>query len=91
MPLRPIVAATDGSEDSLRTVEWAAREAVLHHAELRIVSAPAPPVAAGTVTTALDPFEVPTETADRLDSGAAPRTWASRGSPRYLSRKGTRP
>jgi len=36
---KPIVAATDGSEDSLRAVEWAAAEALLHAAPLRIVSA----------------------------------------------------
>ena len=29
MPAKPIVAATDGSEESLRAVDWAAREAVL--------------------------------------------------------------
>ena len=39
MTAKPIVAATDGSEESLRAVEWAAREAVLHSAPLRIVSA----------------------------------------------------
>ncbi len=38
---KPIVAATDGSEESLRAVEWAAREAVLRGAPLRIVSAAA--------------------------------------------------
>jgi nucleotide-binding universal stress UspA family protein len=36
----PVVAATDGSEESLRAVEWAAREAMLRGAPLRIVSAP---------------------------------------------------
>jgi nucleotide-binding universal stress UspA family protein len=36
---KPIVAATDGSEESLRAVDWAAREAVLRGAPLRIVSA----------------------------------------------------
>jgi len=40
---KPIVAGTDGSEESLRAVEWAAREAVLRGAPLRIVSAAAPP------------------------------------------------
>jgi nucleotide-binding universal stress UspA family protein len=39
MTTKPIVAATDGSEESLRAVEWAAREAVLHGAPLRIVAA----------------------------------------------------
>jgi len=35
---KPLVAATDGSEGSLRAVEWAAREAVLRGTPLRIVS-----------------------------------------------------
>ncbi|MBV9208171.1 MAG: universal stress protein [Actinobacteria bacterium] len=43
MAAKPIVAATDGSEESLRAVEWAAREAVLRGAPLRIVSATALP------------------------------------------------
>lgn len=39
MSVRPIVAATDGSEESLRAAEWAAREAALRGAPLRLVSA----------------------------------------------------
>jgi nucleotide-binding universal stress UspA family protein len=39
MNIRPIVAATDGSVESLRAVEWAACEAVRHAAPLRILSA----------------------------------------------------
>ena len=39
MTARPVVAATDGSRESLRAVEWAAKEAVLHGVPLRIVSA----------------------------------------------------
>ena len=41
MALMPVVAAVDGSEESLRAVEWAALEAQRHRAPLRIVSAPA--------------------------------------------------
>ena len=41
MSAQPIVAATDGSEESLRAVDWAAREAVLRGAPLRIVAAAA--------------------------------------------------
>jgi nucleotide-binding universal stress UspA family protein len=41
MSAQPIVAATDGSEGSLRAAEWAAREAALGGAPLRIVSAAA--------------------------------------------------
>jgi nucleotide-binding universal stress UspA family protein len=43
MTAAPIVVGTDGSEESLRAVDWAAREAVLHGAPLRIVSAAALP------------------------------------------------
>lgn len=39
MAIKPIVAGTDGSEVSLRAVEWAAREAILRSVPLRIVSA----------------------------------------------------
>src|SRR5258708_34371729 len=39
MTTKPLVAATDGSEESLRAVDWAAREATLHGAPLRIVAA----------------------------------------------------
>jgi nucleotide-binding universal stress UspA family protein len=41
MAAKPIVVGTDGSKESLRAVEWAAREAVLRDAPLRIVSAAA--------------------------------------------------
>jgi nucleotide-binding universal stress UspA family protein len=41
MPAETIVAGTDGSEESLQAVEWAAREAGLREAALRIVSVPA--------------------------------------------------
>lgn len=41
MTAKPIVAATDGSEHSMQTVEWAARESALRGAPLRIVSAAA--------------------------------------------------
>jgi len=41
MATMPVVAGVDGSEESLRAVEWAAREAQRHRAPLRIVSAPA--------------------------------------------------
>jgi nucleotide-binding universal stress UspA family protein len=39
MTAKPVVVATDGSGESLRAVEWAAREAALCRAPLRIVSA----------------------------------------------------
>ncbi len=37
MTSKPIIAGTDGSGDSLRAVEWAAREAALRQAPLQIV------------------------------------------------------
>ena len=43
MTAKPLVAATDRSEESLRAVEWAAREAVRRGAPLRIVAAVSPP------------------------------------------------
>jgi nucleotide-binding universal stress UspA family protein len=43
MTTTPVVVGTDGSEESLRAVEWAAREADRHGVPLRIVAAPALP------------------------------------------------
>jgi nucleotide-binding universal stress UspA family protein len=43
MTTRPVVVGVDGSEESLRAVEWAAREAHRHGAPLRLVSAPTAP------------------------------------------------
>ena len=40
---KPIAVGTDGSAESLRAVEWAAREAALRSVRLRIVSIPALP------------------------------------------------
>ena len=50
MNMKPIVAATDGSEESLRAVEWAAGEAILHAVSLRIVSAALLPPAMTAMT-----------------------------------------
>ena len=41
MAAKPVVVGVDGSEESLRAVEWAALEAKRHSWPLRIVSAPA--------------------------------------------------
>ena len=43
MTVKPLVAAADGSDESLQAIEWAAREAVLRSAPLRIVAAASPP------------------------------------------------
>jgi len=40
---KPVTVGTDGSAESLRAVEWAAREAALRSVPLRIVSVPALP------------------------------------------------
>ena len=52
MTAGPIVVATDGSEESLRAVDWAAREAELRGLPLRIVSAAALPPRMAEHTTA---------------------------------------
>ena len=39
---RPVVAGSDGSQESLQAVQWAAAEAVRHSAPLRIVTVAAP-------------------------------------------------
>jgi nucleotide-binding universal stress UspA family protein len=43
MATRPVLVGVDGSEESLRAVEWAARQAKRRRSPLRIVSAPAMP------------------------------------------------
>ena len=43
MATKPVIAGTDGSQESMRAVEWAAREAVLYAAPLRIVAIPVMP------------------------------------------------
>jgi nucleotide-binding universal stress UspA family protein len=85
MTTKPIVAATDGSEESLRAVEWAALEAVLHGAPLRIVAAAellprmhGPAEAAGLATVA----DILREDRDRALAAAAKR--AAAVSPRVV-------
>jgi nucleotide-binding universal stress UspA family protein len=43
MATKPVIAGTDGSQESLRAVEWAAREAALRGASLRVVAIPVLP------------------------------------------------
>lgn len=43
MATKPVIAGADGSQESLRAVEWAAREAALRATSLRIVAIPALP------------------------------------------------
>jgi nucleotide-binding universal stress UspA family protein len=56
MTTKPVLAATDGSEESLRAVEWAAREAVAHGQPLPIIAVlvlpswgPGPPASTAAV------------------------------------------
>jgi nucleotide-binding universal stress UspA family protein len=44
MSSKPVIAGTDGSPESVRAVEWAAREATTHGRSLRIVAVPAMPL-----------------------------------------------
>ena len=72
MAASPIVAATDGSEESLRAVDWAAREAELRGLPLRIVSAAAlPPRMAEHQTAAGVPTVADTVVSDRDHALAA--------------------
>ena len=57
MATKPVIAGADGSQESLRAVEWAAREAALRATSLRIVAVPelpprmtSTPATAGTVS-----------------------------------------
>jgi len=57
MATKPVIAGTDGSQESLRAVEWAAREAMLRATSLRIIAVPvlpprmtATPATPGTVS-----------------------------------------
>ena len=43
MATKPVIAGTDGSQESLRAVQWGAREAALRGAPLRIVAIPVLP------------------------------------------------
>ncbi len=43
MLTKPVIAGTDGSPESVRAVEWAAREATTHGTSLRIVAVPVLP------------------------------------------------
>ena len=76
MAAKPIVAGTDGSEESLRAVDWAAREAALHCAPLRIVAAAAllPRMAARVGTVEYDTVtDVLLKERDRALAAAAER------------------
>jgi nucleotide-binding universal stress UspA family protein len=80
MAAKPIVAAADGSEESVRAVEWAAREASLRGSPLRIVSAAAllprmiSRAGAGEIATVTD---VVSEERDRVLAMAADRAAAT--------------
>jgi nucleotide-binding universal stress UspA family protein len=76
MAAKPIVAGTDGSEESLRAVDWAAREAALRGTPLRIVAAAAllPRMAARVGTVEYDTVtDVLLKERDRALAAAAER------------------
>lgn len=73
MGIKPIVVGTDGSAQSLHAVEWAAIEAVLHKAPLRIVSAVTLPAHAGSASISGSVSTTPTETAEKTLDTAADR------------------
>jgi nucleotide-binding universal stress UspA family protein len=80
MSANPVVVATDGSEESLRAVDWAAQEAVLRGAPLRIVSAVAlpPRMTAGHPGTEYDAVaDVITESSDQGLQAATDRAAAA--------------
>src|SRR5690349_2979693 len=91
MAAKPIVAGTDGSEESLRAVDWAAREAALRGAPLRIVSAAAllPRMAARVGTVEYDNVtDVLLEERDRFLAAAAERAARTApGAPRAKGKK----
>jgi nucleotide-binding universal stress UspA family protein len=91
-----VVVGTDGSDPSFRAVEWAAREAVMHGAALRIVSVPVLPrlmswrrapegtpdtVAGMIVRSARDALTVAAERAAEVEPGLAVETALKPGPP----------
>ena len=73
MAIKPIIVGTDGSEHSLRAVAWAANEAVLHGASLRIVSVPVIPAHLGSGSTSDQVTKTMTEAAEKALREAAAR------------------
>jgi nucleotide-binding universal stress UspA family protein len=85
MTAGPIVVATDGSEESLRAVDWAAREAELRGLPLRIVSAAAlPPRMAEHQTESGVPTVADTVVSDRDRALAAATQRATAAAPDIL-------
>ena len=93
MATKPVIAGADGSQESLRAVEWAAREAVLRGTSLRIVAVPglpprmtAVPATPGTVSDVVEKStsEALTAAAERaaaLQPGLAVDTQLVAGAP----------
>jgi hypothetical protein len=92
---KPITVGTDGSEESLRAVEWAAREAALRSSPLWIVSVPGLPprmswhqpqgrlMLSQRLCTSLTPLypEVPRAAGPDVHCGPAPRDQETRQVP----------
>src|SRR5207248_9140925 len=73
MPSGPVVAGTDGSEESLLAVEWASREAVLHRLPLRLVAVLATPPRIAPASTAATLSAVARRRLERALAAAADR------------------
>jgi nucleotide-binding universal stress UspA family protein len=74
MAIKPIVVGTDGSEQALHAVEWAAIEATLHNVPLRIVSAVALPAFVSSASTSHLVTTALTQVAQKALSDAADRS-----------------
>ncbi len=82
MAAKVFVAGTDGSEQSLRAVEWAAREAALRSGALRVVSVPAlPPLMAWQRAPEGNPDTVADTIAAEAEPGLAVDTALLHGPP----------
>jgi nucleotide-binding universal stress UspA family protein len=96
MAAKPIIAGTDGSQASLLAVEWAAREAALHHTGLRLVAVPTLPprmtpapqgreTVAGHVRQAMrEALAAATERASSLEPGLAVEPRLLPGAPAHV-------
>ncbi len=81
MDSRPVVAGSDGSQESLRAVEWAAREAARRGVPLRIVSVTAAPPPAVTATSPILATPATHATAATLAGPAIPAAPAAPATP----------
>jgi nucleotide-binding universal stress UspA family protein len=84
MTTKPIVVGTDGSAEVLRAVEWAAREAALRSASLRIVSVAEMPPRMTLTPHAVDIETVATHLSRERDQALAAAARAAAATAPYL-------